>query len=87
MSFSLSVEDLKERLLNVFGNFLHKLKLYPLNLIQPGQRPESVPLNFLSQANKDNCLAAVSINRIRAKLQRDSFEGNIQEAFGLFILF
>lgn len=87
MSFSLSVEDLKERLVNVFGNFLHKLKLYPLNLIQPGQRPESVPLNVLSKANKDNCLAAVSINRIRAKLQRDSFEGNIQEAFGLFILF
>lgn len=45
MSFSLSIEDLKERLVNVFGNFLHKLKLYPLNLIEPGLRPDEVPLN------------------------------------------
>ena len=35
MSFSLSVEDMKERLVNVFGNFLHKLKLYPLDQLEP----------------------------------------------------
>jgi len=29
MSFSLSGDDLKERLLNVFGRFIIKLKLYP----------------------------------------------------------
>jgi hypothetical protein len=88
MSFSLSIEDLKERLVNVFGNFLHKLKLYPLNQLEPNQKPETTPLNTLSEANKDNnCLVAVSINRIRAKLQRDSFEGNISEAFDLYILF
>lgn len=36
MSFSLSVEDLKERLVNVFGVFLHRLKLYPVNKLDPG---------------------------------------------------
>jgi hypothetical protein len=36
MSFSLSVEDLKERLVNVFGVFLHQLKLFPLNKLEKG---------------------------------------------------
>jgi hypothetical protein len=36
MAFSLSIEDMKERLVNVFGVFLHKLKLYPVNLLEPG---------------------------------------------------
>lgn len=40
MAFSISVEDLKERLVNVFGVFLHKLKLYPVNLLEPGQSPD-----------------------------------------------
>lgn len=35
MSFSLSGDDLKERLLNVFGRFLHKLKLYPTDQLHP----------------------------------------------------
>lgn len=44
MAFSLSIEDMKERLLNVFGVFLHKLKLYPITLLEAGQSPENTPL-------------------------------------------
>ena len=33
MQFSLTIEDLKERLLNVFGVFLHKHNLYPKHLL------------------------------------------------------
>ena len=29
MNFSLQISDLKNRMLNVFGNFLIKLKLFP----------------------------------------------------------
>lgn len=86
MAFSLSVEDLKERLVNVFGVFLHKLKLYPVNQLEPGQTPENTPLNLLSKAKENNCLAAVSINKIKIRIQRDSFEGGISEAFEIFIL-
>jgi hypothetical protein len=30
MAFSLTIDDLKERLLNVFGGFLITLKMFPL---------------------------------------------------------
>ena len=86
MAFSLSIDDLKERLVNVFGVFLHKLKLYPVNLLEPGQSPETMPLNQLSKAKENNCLASVSINKINLRITRDSFEGNISEAFEIFIL-
>jgi hypothetical protein len=86
MAFSLSIEDMKERLVNVFGVFLHKLKLYPVNLLELGQSPESTPLNQLSKARDHNCLANVSINKIKLRMKRDSFEGNISEAFDIFIL-
>jgi hypothetical protein len=36
MSFSLSADDLKDRLVNVFGCFLHKIGLYPITMLQPG---------------------------------------------------
>ena len=36
MAFSLSVDDLKDRMLNVFGVFLSEIKLFPLNKLQPG---------------------------------------------------
>ena len=81
MAFSLSFEDLKERLVNVFGVFLHQLKLYPVNLLEPGETPEHTPLNQLSKARDNNCLASVSINKIKRRISRDSFEGNISEAF------
>lgn len=45
MAFSLSQEDLKERLVTVFGVFLHNLKLYPANLLEEGQTPENTTLN------------------------------------------
>lgn len=31
MNFSLQISDLKNRMLNVFGNFLIKLNLFPYN--------------------------------------------------------
>lgn len=86
MSFSLSVEDLKERLVNVFGLFLHRLKLYPLNKLSEGQTPENTPLINISKANDSNCLASVSLNKIQLRLTRDSFEDNIKEAFEIYVL-
>lgn len=81
MSFSLSGDDLKERLLNVFGSFLNNLGLYPVNKLEPGMTAESTPLTAISAEHKRNCLGAVSINKIQRRLKKDSFEGNIQEAF------
>ena len=40
----------------------------------------------MSIANDKNCLSDVSINRIKRKMNRDSLEGNISEAFEIFIL-
>lgn len=86
MSFSLSAEDLKERLVNVFGSFLHKLKLFPLNKLTKEQAIENTPLNILSKQHEHNCMASVSINKINFRLTRDSFEDNIKEAFEIYIL-
>ena len=86
MSFSLSAEDLKERFLNVFGRFLHRLKLFPVNKLSKEQMPETTPLAVLSKQHDNNCLSAVSINKINRKLVRDSFEDNIKEAFEIYIL-
>lgn len=36
MQFSLTIEDLKERLLNVFGVFLNEHKLYPKECLEAG---------------------------------------------------
>jgi len=36
MAFSLSVEDIKDRMVNVFGVFLHDLKLFPLTMLKEG---------------------------------------------------
>lgn len=80
MAFSLQIDDLKERLVNVFGVFLHKLKLYPINHLEPGQTPEHTPLNQVSKAKDNNCLSEISINKIKNRIQKDSFEGCIQEA-------
>ena len=87
MSLSLSYEDLKDRLLNVFGVFLHKIKLYPTFKLLEGQTPENTPLTILSKAYNNNCLGSVSINKINFRLERDSFEDNIKEAFEIYILF
>ena len=48
MSFSLSVDDLKDRLLNVFGVFLDNLSLYPIEKLNKGEDPKRTPLSELS---------------------------------------
>ena len=49
MCFSLQFDDLKERLLTVFGVFLHTKKLFPLEFLQEGQSPENTTLAVLSK--------------------------------------
>lgn len=36
MAFSISIEDIKDRMLNVFGVFLHSIKLFPLTKLKEG---------------------------------------------------
>jgi hypothetical protein len=36
MSFSLQMDDLKDRMLRVFGGFLHQHKSFPTTLLEPG---------------------------------------------------
>ena len=43
-------------------------------------------MNTVSKACDNNCLAQVSINKIIRRLNRDSFEGNIKEAFEIYVL-
>ena len=43
MDFSLSFEDIKNRILDVYGVFLITIELYPLDKLQPGEEPE-VPM-------------------------------------------
>ena len=36
MAFSISIEDIKDRMLNVFGVFLHSIKLFPITKLKEG---------------------------------------------------
>lgn len=83
MSFSLTFDDLKDRLLRVFGVFLNQHKSFPTHLQEPGQK---LDLPALSKLHGNNCLASISLTRIKNRLNRDSFEGNIQEAFDIYNL-
>jgi hypothetical protein len=92
MSVSLAFEDIKDRLLDVFGTFIHKLGKYPRDQLNKseGQTPENTPLSRLSKeskTNKFNCLIDVSVNKINNHLSRDDFEGSISEAFEIYIIF
>lgn len=73
IQFSLSIEDMKARLLTVFGVFLHNHKLYPMHKLQPGQTPLTTSLKSLSIAYDHNFLQEVSINKINNRLKGDSF--------------
>lgn len=50
MAFSISIEDIKDRMLNVFGVFLHSIKLFPITKLKEGQ-DETTPLKVLSVEN------------------------------------
>ena len=50
MAFSISIEDIKDRMLNVFGVFLHSIKLFPITKLKEGQN-ETTPLKVLSVEN------------------------------------
>ena len=45
MDFSLSFEDIKNRILDVYGVFLITIELYPLDKLQPGEAPEVTMLS------------------------------------------
>lgn len=50
ITFSISIEDIKDRMLNVFGVFLHSIKLFPLTKLRENQ-DENTPLKTLSIEN------------------------------------
>jgi hypothetical protein len=45
MAFSLTIEDIKDRMLNVFGTFIHAHKVYPKKLLESGQTPDKISLS------------------------------------------
>jgi len=51
------------------------------------QTVENTPLSVLSKQKDNNALGNTSLNRIKYKISRDSFEGNIKEAFDIYNLF
>lgn len=73
-------------MLNVFGNFLVKLKLFPWNQLPKEMKGEPINLAKISADSNGNFLANVSVNRITSRLLKDSFEGNISEAFEIYNL-
>jgi hypothetical protein len=81
MAFSLSIEDIKNRILNVYGVFLNCMQLYPINKLQAGQSSEMTMLSELSKDNNYNALEEVSLNKILKRMTTEIFNGNIQEAF------
>ena len=81
MAFSLSIHDIKNRILNVYGVFLNALKLFPVNKLPVDTAPEAILLSTLSSKHGFNVLSDVSVNKINKRLTTDVFEGNIQEAF------
>jgi hypothetical protein len=85
MAFSISIEDIKDRMLNVFGVFLHSIKLFPVTKLKDDQ-DENTPLKVLSLENSNNFLSDVSVNRVNRKLKGDSFDGVLSEAFAIYIL-
>jgi hypothetical protein len=72
-------------MLNVFGVFLHTIKLFPVTKLKDDQ-DENTPLKILSVENSNNFLSDVSVNRINRKLKGDSFDGVLSEAFAIYIL-
>lgn len=72
-------------MLNVFGVFLHSIKLFPVTKLKEDQ-DETTPLKILSIENSNNFLSDVSVNRINRKLSGDSFDGVLSEAFAIYIL-
>jgi hypothetical protein len=81
MAFSLSIEDIKNRILNVYGVFLHCMQLFPINKLAEGQQVEMTMLSELSKDNNFNVLEEVSLNKILKRMTTEIFNGNIQEAF------
>ena len=71
-------------MLNVFGKFLKELEIYP----KVDKDKEHLPLSVLSNEddNDFNFLAPISLNKVDAKVTKDSYDGAIAEAFEIWIL-
>ena len=67
MTFSLQIGDMKNRMLNVFGNFLVKLKLFP-EAAMPKEGQDAVNLAKMSEKHNGEVLKSVSSNRITSRL-------------------
>lgn len=82
MNFALHIDDLKNRMLNVFGNFLIKLDIFPIKDWDSSDKN----LSTLSKENNGNVLNNVSVNKVTSRLVNTSFDGNIYEAFEIYFL-
>ena len=89
MNVSLQIPDLKNRMLNVFGNFLkdegEEINLYP-QLTEEEEEEATITTSTLSERHQYNFLGSISMNTIEMKLKDNSFEGCLAEAFELCIL-
>lgn len=86
MAFSLSVDDIKDRILNVYGVFLHSMQLYPVHKLREGQLVEMTNLADLSKDFKFNVLEEVSLFKILKRMTTEIFNGGIQEGFALYFM-
>ena len=77
MDFSLSIEDIKNRILDVYGNFLVSIELYPLEKLEPGEDPSVTMLSALSKRCDFNVLQHTSLNKVNRKFNSSVFEGCI----------
>ena len=82
MNVSLQIPDLKNRMVNVFGNYLKEIDLYP----KCSEEEEGLQTTKLSELYNYNFFQSVSMNKIEAKLEAASFESCIEEAFELYFL-
>ena len=83
MNFSLDVPDLKNRMLNVFGNYLKEIKMYP-TLGEDDDEDEQT--SSLSEKHQFNFLMSISSTKLDNGLKSDSFDTCIAEAFEIYIL-
>ena len=77
MAFSLSIEDIIDRITNVYGVFLNTLKIYPVEKLQAGEDPETMALAILSKRNEFRALDNVSIYKINQRMTPEIFTGNV----------
>ena len=69
-------------MVNVFGNYLKEIEMYP----DCEEHEENLPTSYVSKNHDYNFLASISMNKIEGQLAADSFESCIEEAFEFYFL-